>query len=88
MIAFSWNTLVRVSNFTKILDDEYVRFFQLIGLQKRIVKEKWWVVGKVIYNRRNYSKIVITENKEGQEEFKISSIWKIEKKALKISNRK
>ena len=85
---FSENTFVRVSNFTKILDDEYVRFFQPIGLQKRIVKEKWWVVGKVIYNRRNYCKIVITENKEGQELFKIGSIWKIEKKALKISNRK
>ena len=50
--------------------------------KKRIAKEKWWVVSKVIYNRRNYCKIVITENKEGQEEFKIGSIWKIEKKAL------
>ena len=47
---------------------------------KRIVKDKWWVVGKVIYNRRNYCKIVITENKEGRKEFKIGSIWKIEKK--------
>ena len=37
--SFPENTFVRVSNFTQILDDEYVRFFQLIGLQKIIVKE-------------------------------------------------
>ena len=76
-----------VSNFTEALDDEYACFFQSTGLQKRIVKEKWWVVGKVNYNRKNYFKIFITENKKGQEEFKISLIWKIEKKALKISKR-
>ena len=66
MREFSWKHFVRVSNFTKILDDEYVRIFQPIGLQKRIVIEKWWVVGKVIYNRRNNFKIVITKNKGGQ----------------------
>ena len=30
----------------------------------------------------------IAENEEGQEEFKIGSIWKIEKKTLKISKNK
>ena len=85
---FVESTFVWFSNFKKIQDDEYVRFFQSIGLQKRIVKEKWWVVGKVIYNRKNYCKIVITENKEGEKEFKIGSIWKIGKKALKKSKRK
>ena len=57
---FSESTFVRVSNFTKNLDNEYVLFFQPIGLQKRIVKQKLWVVGKVIFNTRNYWKIVIT----------------------------
>ena len=33
---FPENTFVGVSNFTKILDDEYVRFFQPIGLQKEL----------------------------------------------------
>ena len=36
---FPESTFVQVSNFTKILDDEYVRFFQPIVPQKRIVKE-------------------------------------------------
>ena len=57
---------MRVSYFIKILDDEYVRFFKSIGLQKRFVKEKWWVEGKIIYNGRNYCKKVITGNKEDQ----------------------
>ena len=76
-----------VSNFTETLDDEYACFFQSTDLQKKIVKEKWWVVGNVNNIRKNYFKIVITENKKGQEEFKISLIWKIKKKSLKISKR-
>ena len=87
-IIFLKAPLCESQTLQKNLDDEYVRFFQPIGLQKRIVKEKWWVVGKVIYNRRNYCKKVITENKEGEEEFIIGSIWKIVKKVLKISKRK
>ena len=70
---FLENTFAWVSNFIKILDDEYVHLFQPIDLIKRIVK-KWWVVDKVIYDWKNYCKLVITENKEGQKEFKIGSI--------------
>ena len=44
--------------------------------------------GKVIYNRRDYCKIEIIEIQEGQKELDVGSFWKIEKSALKISNRK
>ena len=36
---FVESTFVRFSNFTIILDDEHVCFFQPIGLQNWIVKE-------------------------------------------------
>ena len=49
---FLENTFAWVSNFIKILDDEYVHLFQPIDLIKRIVK-KWWVVDKVIYDWKN-----------------------------------
>ena len=86
--TFQENSYVRVSIISKILDGGYIRFHQPLGIQKRITKEKWVVVGKVIYNRRNYCKIDIIENQEGQKELDVESFWKIEKSALKISNRK
>ena len=86
--TFQENNYVRVSNYTKILDGSYIRFHQPLGIQKRIAKEKWVVVCKVIYNRRNYCKIEIIENQEGQKELDVGSLWKIEKSALKIINRK
>ena len=86
--TFQENSYVRVSNYTRILDGGYFRFHQPLGIQKRIEKEKWVVVGKVIYSRRNYCKIEIIENQDGQKELDVGSFWKIEKSALKISKRK
>ena len=86
--TFQENSYVRVSNYTRILDGGYIRFHQPLGIQKRIAKEKWVVVGKVIYNKRNYCKIKIIENQDWQKELDVGSFWKIEKSALKISNRK
>ena len=71
----------------EILDGGYNSFHQLLGIQIRIVK-KWVVVGKVIYNRRNFCKIEIIENQDGQKLLDVGSFWKIEKSALKINNRK
>ena len=53
--------------------------------KKRIAKEKWVVVGKVIYNRRNYCKIEIIENQDEQKELDVESFWKIEKSTLKLA---
>ena len=79
---------MRVSNYTRILDGGYICFHQPLGIQKRISKEKWVVVGKVIYNRRKYCKIEIIENQDWHKELDVGSFLKIEKSALKISNRK
>ena len=73
--TFQENSYVRVSNYTRNLDGGYIRFHQPLGIQKRIAKEKWVVVGKVIYNRRNYSKIEIIENQDGQKELDAGSFF-------------
>ena len=86
--TFQENSYVRVSNYIRILDGGYIRFHQPLGIQKRIAKEKLVVVGKVIYNRRNYSKIEIIENQDWKKELDVGSFWKIEKSVLKINNRK
>ena len=85
--TFQENSYVRVSNYTRILDGGYICFHQPLGIQKRIAKEKWLVVGKVINNRRNYWEIEIIENQDGQKELDVGSFSKIEKSAIKISNR-
>ena len=48
---------IRVSNYIKIIDKEHVRFHSPRGLQKSFIKEKWIVIGKVIYRKRNFCKI-------------------------------
>ena len=75
--TFQENSYVRVLNYTRILDGGYIRFYQPWGIQKRIAKEKLVVGGKVIYNRRNYCRIEIIENQEGQKELDVGSFWKI-----------
>ena len=45
------------------------------------------MIGKVIYSRRNYCKIKLTEDSIEQEHLVNGCIWKIEKAALKKSQR-
>ena len=73
--TFQENSYVRVSNYTRILDGGYILFHQPFGIQKRIAKEKWVLVGNVIYNRINYCKIEIIENQDWQKELDVGSIW-------------
>ena len=65
------NSNVRVLNYTRIWMVHSLH--QTLGIQKRIANEKWVVVGKVIYNRRNYFKIKIIENQNGQKELVVGS---------------
>ena len=47
----------KISNYIKIIDKQHARLHPPRGLQKSLIKEKWIVIGKVIYSRRNYCKI-------------------------------
>ena len=78
--VYSKNTLFAIKEYLE--KNIYPEEITSIDSQKtkKNCKRKWRVVGKVIYNRRNYCKIVKTGNKEGQEEFNIGSMWKIEKR--------
>ena len=86
--VFPGDSYARVSNFNIILYGEHIRFHQQRGIHKAIVKEKWLIIGKVVCNSQKYSKVVILENKDVQENLKVGSIWKIEKSALKICSSK
>ena len=55
----SW---VRISNFIRIVDNNYICFNFLRGYMKSIKKKKWLVLGKVIKSRCNYYKVKILEN--------------------------
>ena len=77
--VFPEDSNVRVSNFTRIIGDEYIRFHQPASIHKAIVKERI-VIGKSIYLFwKSKCKFVIFENKDYQKELKIDYIWKIEK---------
>ena len=55
-------SFVGVSNYIKIIGKEYIRFHPPRGLQKYLIKDKYIVIGKVIFSRRNYCKKKITED--------------------------
>ena len=78
---------IRASNYIKIIDKEHVRFHPPRGLQKSFIKKEWIVIGNVIYNKRNYCKIKITEDSIEQKQLVNGSIWKLVKAALKKSHR-
>ena len=78
---------VRISIFIKIVYNHQIYFNPLRGYMELIKKENWFGLGKVIKLRRNYCKVKVYEN---QSEFNIltkDSIWNIEKRALKRSNK-
>ena len=52
-------------------------------IQKSLIKEKWIDVGKVIYSRKNYCKIKITEESIQQKQLLDNYIQKIKITALK-----
>ena len=77
---------VWVSKCIKIIDKEHV-YFTIQEDYKVLNTGKWIEVGKVKYNRRNFFSIKITEDSIEQEQLVNDSIWKIEIRKRKKSQK-
>ena len=66
-----------------IVDDHHIRFNPPKGYLKSIMKENWFVLGKVIKTRLNYCKVMILENQGEYDIWIKDSVRNIEKKLLK-----
>ena len=85
--TFLENSIVRVSNFIRIVDEKHIRFNLPRGYKKSVSKEEWIVVGKIVEPRLNYGLVKILENPSNYCGLKIGAEWNIEKAALKRSKK-
>ena len=85
--TFLKNSIVRVSNFIRFIDEKLIRFNPQRGYKKSVSKEEWIVVGKIAESRLNYCLVNILENPSNYCGLKIEAEWNIEKAALKRSKK-
>ena len=85
--TFLKNSIVRVSNFIRFIDEKHIRFNPSRGYKKSVSKEEWIVVGKIVESRLNYCLVKILENPSNYCGLKIGAEWNIEKAALKRSKK-
>ena len=85
--TFLKNNIVRVSNFSRFIDEKHIRFNPPRGYKKSVSKEEWIVIGKIVESRLNYCHVKILENPSNYYGLKVGAEWNIEKAALKRASK-
>ena len=80
--TFSKNSIVRVSNFIRFIDEKQIRFNPPRGYKKSVSKEEW-----IVKSRLNDCLVKILENPSNYCGLKIGAEWNIEKAAIKRSKK-
>ena len=80
--TFLKNSIVRVSNRIRFIDEKHIRFNPSRGYKKFISKEVW-----IVESRLNYCLVKILENPSNYCGLEIGAEWNIEKAAIKRSKK-
>ena len=85
--TFLKNSIVRVSNFIRFIDEKHIKFNPQRSYKKSVSQEEWIVIGKIVESRLNCCLVNFLENPSNYCGLKIGAEWNIEKAAIKRSKK-